>query len=449
MILTYDEYMLFESISNILEKKIIIEDDFEKAIKELQVSPGNPKRKKIIDSILELIQRDIESVVLDLDDDKAINDIKSIDLSKKPGFLEIIITKPNGKEVKQEIKIGKLIQVLLKNLRLKSDELEDFTNSLKIIQMGEDPSFKLVEGEDILYYYHPKNMVKAGELGNSCMSHDHTQKFLQFYAKNENVKLFLKTNEENKTIARALLWKTDKGLYLDRRYAIDNDLKLAILKEAQNRFKLYNFFKEKYDINFNAQVEVSFINENNAPKFKYPYMDTFEYLVIYKNKSILHSNREVAFLEKKNAFNIYMLGSTNGGFEDIEGYDDEGYDAEGYDADGYDREGYNMFGYDSDGYNRAGFDEEGYDEDGYDSDGYDRDGYNEDGYDMDGYDRDGYDWDGYDRDGYDREGYDADGYDREDFDRDGYDKDGYDEDGYDRDGYDKDGYDKDGNEKDS
>jgi hypothetical protein len=316
MILTYDEYMLFESISNIFEKKIAIEDDFEKAIKELQVSPGNPKRKKIIDSIVELIQRDIESAVLELDDDKAINDIKSIDLSKKPGFLEIIITKPNGKEVKQEIKIGKLIQTLLKSLKLKPDELEDFTNSLKIIQIGEDPSFRLIDRENILYYYHPKNMVKAGNLGNSCMSHDNTQTFLEFYANNKNVKLFLKTNEENKTIARALLWKTDKGLYLDRRYAIDNDLQIAILKEAQNRFKLYDFFKEKLDRNIDLQVEVPFINAKNASKFEYPYMDTFKYLVIYEDRSILrsHVNDDYAFYKLEDAFDIYILGNTDGKF---------------------------------------------------------------------------------------------------------------------------------------
>jgi hypothetical protein len=399
MILTYGEYMLLESISNILEKKIIIEDDFEKAIKELQISPGNPKRKKIINSILELIQRDIESVVLDLDDDKSIENINSINLSKKPGFLEVIIIKPNGKEVKQEIKIGKLIQTLLKSLKLKPDELEDFTNSLKMIQMGEDPSFKLVEGEDILYYYHPKNMVKAGELGNSCMSYPNTQKFLEFYAKNENVKLFLKTDEENKTIARALLWKTNKGLYLDRRYAINNDLQLAIFKEAQNRFKLHDFFKEKYNFDFNAQVEVSFINENNAYNFKYPYMDTFKYLVIYDNKSILYSDKEAAYSQTKDAFGIYKLESTRGGFEDAEGYDDEGYDAEGYDRDGYDEDGYDRDGYDENGYDRYGYNVFGYDNKGYDVNGYDRDGYNEDGYDENGYDRDGYDKDGYDKDG--------------------------------------------------
>jgi hypothetical protein len=382
MILTYGEYMLLESISNILEKKIIIETDFEKAIKELQVSPGNPKRKKIIDSILELIQRDIKSTVLELDDDKVINNIKSIDLSKKPGFLEVIITKPNGKEIKQEIKIGKLIQTLLKSLKLKPDELEDFTNSLKMIQIGEDPSFKFVDRENILYYYHPKNMVKAGNLGNSCMSHDYTETFLEFYANNKNVKLFLKTNEENKTIARALLWKTNKGLYLDRRYAIDNDLQMAMLKEAQNRFKLHDFFKEKLDPNIDLQVEVPFINAKNASKFEYPYMDTFKYLVIYENKSILHSYINDPFSEFKDVFDVYILESTDGGFRRYNGYDEYGYDRDGYDKDGYDRNGY---------------DRDGYDRDGYDSDGYDRNGYNEYGYDSEGYDENGRDEEGYDR----------------------------------------------------
>jgi hypothetical protein len=398
MILTYDEYMLLESISNILEKKITIEADFENAIKELQVSPGNPKRKKIIDSIVELIQKDIESAVLELDDDKAIENINSINLSKKPGFLEIIITKPNGKEVKQEIKIGKLIQVLLKNLRLKPDELADFTNSLKMIQMGEDPSFKLVEGEDILYYYHEKNMVKAGELGNSCMSHFYTQDFLKFYAENKNVKLFLKTNEENKTIARALLWKTNKGLYLDRRYAIDKDLQLAILKEAQNRFKLHDFFKEKLDSNIDLQVEVPFINAKNASKLEYPYMDTFKYLVIYEDKSILHSYVNNPFSEFKDVFDVYVLEKTDGRFKRYDNYDEDGYDRDGYDRDGYDHNGY---------------DRDGYDRDGYDRDGYDRSGHNEYGYDSEGYDSEGYDSEGYDSEGYDKYGNRRYDYDRE------------------------------------
>jgi hypothetical protein len=444
MILTYGEYTLLESIFNIFEKKIIIEDDFEKAIKELQISPGDPKRKKIIDSIVELIQRDIESTVLELNDDKAIENINSINLSKKPGFLEIIITKPNGKEVKQEIKIGKLVQILLKNLRLKPDELADFTNSLKMIQMGEDPSFKLVEGEDILYYYHPKNMVKTGNLGNSCMSYDNTQKFLKFYAENKNVKLFLKTNEENKTIARALLWKTNKGLYLDRRYAIDNDLQLVILKEAQNRFKLHDFFKEKLDPNIDLQVEVSFISEKNAPKFEYPYMDTFKYLMISDNDSILYSSKYAAYSEKSGIFDVYTLESTKGGFEDSNGFDEDGYDGDGYNKDGFDNDGYDRYGYDEDGYNEDGYDRNGYDRDGYDEGDYNREGYNRDGYDEDGYDEDGYDEYGYDREGYDKNGYNEDGYDE-----DGYDEDGYNEDGYDEDGYDKDGYDQDGNEKDS
>jgi hypothetical protein len=412
MILTYDEYMLLESISNILEKKIAIETDFEKAIKELQVSPGNPKRKKIIDSIVELIQRDIESTVLELDDDKSIENINSINLSKKPGFLEIIIIKPNGKEVKQEIKIGKLIQVLLKNLRLKPDELADFTNSLKMIQMGEDPSFKLVEGEDILYYYHEKNMVKAGELGNSCMSYFYTQDFLKFYAENKNVKLFLKTNEENKTIARALLWKTNKGLYLDRRYAIDNDLKLAILKEAQNRFKLHDFFKEKLDPNIDLQVEVPFINAKNASKPEYPYMDTFKYLVIYGNKSILHSYVNNPFSEFKDAFDVYVLEKTDGRFKRYDNYDENGYDRDGYDEEGYDRDGYNYDGYDPEGYDRNGYDKEGYDRDGYDRNGYDRNGYDQYGWDIEGYNDFGYNKEGYDRDGYDENGYNKDGYDK-------------------------------------
>jgi hypothetical protein len=236
------------------------------------------------------------------------------------------------------------------------------------------------------------------------MSHDYTQKFLEFYAKNENVKLFLKTDEKNKTIARALLWKTNKGLYLDRRYAINNDLQLALFKEAQNRFKLHDFFKEKLDPNVDLQVEVSFINAKNASKLEYPYMDTFKYLVILDNDSILYSSKYNAYYEKSDIFDVYTLESTEGGFEDSNGFDADGYDSDGYDNEGYDVDGYDRYGYDRDGYDRDGYDADGYDIEGYDRNGYDEDGYDEDGYDEDGYDRDGYDEDGYDKDGYDKDG---------------------------------------------
>jgi hypothetical protein len=261
-------------------------------------------------------------------------------------------------------------------------------------------------------------MVKAGELGNSCMSrHPHTQKFLEFYAKNENVKLFLKTNEENKTIARALLWKTDKGLYLDRRYAIDNDIKMAMLKEAQNRFKLHDFFKEKLDHNIDLQIEVPFINAKNASKFEYPYMDTFKYLVIYNNKSILYSHVNDPRSEFKDAFDIYTLERADGGFRYYKGYDENDYDKDGYDKDGYDKDGYDRDGYDRDGYDKNGYDKDGYDKDGYDKDGYDKDGFDQYGYGRDGYNKKGYDIKGYDRDGYSKYGYKIKSYDR-----DGYNK---------------------------
>jgi hypothetical protein len=384
-------------------KKITIETDFAEAIQKLQVSRTNFKSAKIINSISELIKKEADTI-LELNDDKSINNISSINLSKQPGFLEITITKPNGTEVKQEIKVGKLVQTLLKNVNLKADELADFTNNVKMFQIGEDPSFKVVEGDDILYYYHPDNMVQAGELGNSCMSYTYTQKLLNFYAKNKNVKLFVKTNDENKTIARALLWNTDKGLYLDRQYAINSDLQLAMLREAQHRFELYDFFKEKYNPNFDAKVEVEFINEQNAPKSSYPYLDTFKYLTIYNDKSILYANRDNAFADRKNAYNIYTLKSTDGGFEDADGYDEQGYDENGYDK----------YGYDSAGYDEQGYDNEGYNEDGYDREGYNKEGYNENGYDRDGYDEDGYDEYGYDRDGYNKEGYDEYGNSKDD-----------------------------------
>jgi len=366
------------------------------ALQTLQTLP-NLKCSQIINALNALINQEEDRFILQVSKDLHIN-FTSIKLSENPGFFTITILKPNGKEVREEIKIGKLIQQLL-TIKFKPDELEDFTNNVKFFQFGDDPTFRLVEGEEIVYYYHPGNMVEEGELGNSCMSSAYTQEFLKFYARNNKIKLFLKTNEENKTVARALLWETDKGLYLDRRYAINNDLKLAILKEAQKRFKLYDYFRGKCNPHLDAKVEVSFINRSNAMNLYYPFMDTFKYLVIYHDKSILYANKKAAFAERDNAYDIYTLNRTDGEYEDRYGCDRYGYDENGYDRDGYDRDGFDVWGFDREGYDKYGFDILGYDREGFHRNGYNREGFDRNGFDKDGFDRNGFDRNGYDRNG--------------------------------------------------
>ena len=433
--------MINLSIINIMK---VFEKDFLNALQKLQTLP-NLKCSQIVNALNALIKKEEDRFILQISKDLYIN-LTSIKLSENPGFFTITILKPNGKEVREEIKIGKLIQQLI-DIKPKADELEDFTNNIKFFQFGDDPTFRLVEGEDIVYYYHPHHSVGTGELGNSCMAKIRTQEFLQFYARNNKVKLFLKI-QEKKTAARALLWETDKGLYLDRIYAIYNEYKLRLLKEAQKRFELYDFYKGK-NVRVNLKVEVPFLDKNNAMQYFYPYLDTFKYLVVYNNKSILYSSKKVAFSEKDNAVDIVILNRTNGEYEDRYGYDRQGFDRNGFNRQGFDREGYDRQGFDRDGYDRDGYDRNGFDRYGYDRDGYDRDGYDYEGFNRWGYDREGFDWDGYDRDGYNRDGFngwgfDRQGFDREGFDREGYDREGYNCDGYDRNGYNRNGYDRDG-----
>lgn len=345
-IFKFKDYKNYDEIYSLLEN-IKSGEQFIDAIKTFQ----NKNRVALI--LSELINGDEITITKD------IKNVEYIELhDKKPGFILVTFTKPNGTKGKQEIKIGRLTQQLVGN-GVKPEELEEFVKLMFALQSGEDPFIKLVEGDEIIYWYNEKNYAeKKGTLGNSCMKYSWCDKYLKFYSENCKgiVKLLIKTDENNKLVARALVWKTDDTIYMDRVYTIDNKDEMIFIKWGND-----NNIK-KYYPNYNIKISKNKIKWDEDTKM--PYMDTFQYGI--SNGSYL----ELFSDEPKSKY--YIFDSTNGGFTPPR--DENGYDQFGYDENGYDKDGYDQFGYDRDGYDMNGYDMNGYDMDGYDEDGYDNEG---------------------------------------------------------------------------
>jgi hypothetical protein len=146
------------------------------------------------------------------------------------------------------IKIGRLISIISRNkdvspyffgsYQITPKDIETFVNLYKSSKVETTNQFKLVEGDDIAYWYKEKRYKPGnGQLNSSCMSNVDANYF-DIYVKNPKVcKMLIYVNDEDQLLGRALVWKLDKtplkGVrwFMDRIYTVrDSDI---------NRFKNY------------------------------------------------------------------------------------------------------------------------------------------------------------------------------------------------------------------
>ena len=183
----------------------------------------------------------------------------------------------NWNSQKETIKIGRCIKQLLGN-RVNDREIELFVNTWKAY-FSKKPNIKIVSGEDIRHWYHNKNYNEFSEynsLGKSCMSYDNCQKYLDIYVKNPEVcSMIIMLDDDNKLLARAILWKTtDNKQIIDRIY----------FTHKWNENKVISWAKE----NLPDAITIDKLSRSLFSKIKiklnewkfsyYPYMDNMRYL---------------------------------------------------------------------------------------------------------------------------------------------------------------------------
>lgn len=224
---------------------------------------------------------------------------------------------PIGK--KQESRVGRIATKLLQSIgrKIQSKELEDFVNEFKSrieILKNKMNLFKLVEGDEIAYWYLESNYdkTKQGTLHTSCMRYDKCQKYLNIYTKNTDVcKLLIFRSESNDSLitGRALVWTlSDKSTFMDRiYYSKDSDVDIFIeyaikngwhYKSSQNSSEITSIKLGTEVIKKELTVSIKYSTFDH-----YPYMDTLKY--IDENGCLLSNDSSINH-------NMY-LESTEGG----------------------------------------------------------------------------------------------------------------------------------------
>lgn len=244
------------------------------------------------------------------------------------------------------MKIGRFVRKFLNEYSLKTYDIDDtqiekFVNNFKSYFSRDLSKLKIVEGEEILKYYHEDNYHysngRYGTLWNSCMRQSERNSFMKLYSENsDKVKMLVFLDDEEKVRTRALLWQDVKKhgdesvryKFMDRIYYFyDHDVDFFkdwakengyITKFEQNAKteKLFDLGKDK-PIRLSLYVEL----DNNKQNF-YPYLDTFKYYNVGKKR---FSNSDGYSFD-------YILIQSNGALERYEEepeetfeWDDEDY----------------------------------------------------------------------------------------------------------------------------
>jgi len=199
------------------------------------------------------------------------------------------------------IKIGRLISALLSNDDVKytlfgdytptAKDIEQFVNLYKASKVDKINEFRLVDGEEIAYWYDEKRYYSnQGQLGNSCMK-DVDKDYFDIYVKNPRVcKLLIYVNGDNELLGRALVWKLEKSpvkeakWFMDRVY-VNRDSDINRFKEhARKEGWLYKY-KNNYDHNEGVLFYLGstpilgkvVIKLRNYDFKEYPFIDTVSF----------------------------------------------------------------------------------------------------------------------------------------------------------------------------
>lgn len=198
-----------------------------------------------------------------------------------------------------KIKIGRFVNKFLNESAFQdwgvtNYDIESFVNLYKSYFDSDETRLQIVEGDDILKYYHQDNYYKPngsgiGALWNSCMRYPQKNNYMEIYSKNSNkIKMLVLLSEDGKVKTRALLWEDcedrngNKYKVMDRIYSIyDHDVVFFKNWALKNGYihKLEQSAKSERNFITNEglkNIELS-IKIDNCDFDSYPYIDTFKF----------------------------------------------------------------------------------------------------------------------------------------------------------------------------
>ena len=233
---------------------------------------------------------------------------------------------------RNSLRIGRFINKIFPG-KYNDQQIEEFVNSFKASIEGGD-KLEIVEGDEIAKWYNYKNYLEVrGHLGNSCMKEKPDAVF-NIYTKNPEVCRMLILKDGDKITGRALIWKLAsikrmrkevEGVeyFLDRQYTIEESDVVKFRNYAKEQgwaYKAYNnhhsletivFNDEEFNVDMTVQLKE--VSKGNYNYERYPYVDTFRRYD--PQTGILYNDEESDESYEGN----YLLQSTSGGYEEIEG----------------------------------------------------------------------------------------------------------------------------------
>jgi len=158
-------------------------------------------------------------------------------------------------------------------------QIDEFVGLYKLESFKEcgdlgDLLYEELKGEDIRWAYHENHYYGCGgTLHGSCMRYSNCQEYLDIYVENPDKISLAVLKKEGLIAARSLVWNHGDDVLFDRIYYIDETTRIALQAKLESLG-----YKNVYDGDYK---NVSyFINLAQTDFRYYPYMDTFQYLVL-------------------------------------------------------------------------------------------------------------------------------------------------------------------------
>lgn len=283
---------------------------------------------KLVDLLSNIKNSDKEEIKKDLINRSSRAIFRLIDRHKEDGILVKNRTSASINKV-----VNKLFPNKFEASGKPGEDLESFKEMIVSKRKELDDAFnrfKIVDGDELLKYYHYSKISKKSEeletpLFKSCMKHDRCQDYLRFYSENSGVKMVVlfSEQEEGKIDGRALLWDIDylNGddvdlKFMDRiYYTYQSDIQLF-----KNYAKKHGWLNKKHQ-NMEHDEYIEDLKNDDKGRWElktvstfrrndtYPYLDTLRYY--YHDDGFL-SNEEYDT-------NHYVLQETHGGYKKVGG----------------------------------------------------------------------------------------------------------------------------------
>ncbi len=265
---TIDSVLYISPLNNLEYNYSIYKKDFDKIFRYV------PYKNFVSDFLLDIMP--ILEYVEDFDFIKEENDGEFISYLPRN---RVNIPDRWNSTYRVKVRIGRFIKKIYPNYT--DSQVEGLTNMIKSYIKYKLTDIKEVSGEKIRYWYNENHYAfeNKGTLGNSCMRHsDYGYKFKIYVNNPDKCKLIILLNDKNKLLARALLWNTDKGPYMDRVY-FTNDYEEKFFRKYANE----KGYKNYYDYKKKMKVTDLVLPKDIDEPCDYPYMDTFKYIYYKKN----------------------------------------------------------------------------------------------------------------------------------------------------------------------